>query len=108
MYTDDYHDNYFRPENQEELDEMLAPLILFNKGQERWEHMHADILKCVELFGYRNNSLLQTQTMKYGDNIEWSLSGFWVNLKEAEYNDGRIEFENADITIENGFMFFSN
>ena len=108
MRTDDYHDHYFCPENQEELDEMIAPLILFNKGQERWERMYKDILKCVEMFGYRNISLLQTQTMKYGDNIEWFLSGFWINLKNAEYNDGYIEFENADITIENGFMFIRN
>ena len=39
MYTDDYHDNYFSPENQEELYEMIAPFILFNKGQNAWKRI---------------------------------------------------------------------
>ena len=105
MWVDDYHDNYFRPENQEELDEMLEPLMLLKKGNDRWERMHSSLLKCVEMFGYLNVSIMHTDTMKYGDRLDEFLAGFWVNLKEAEYNDGNIEFENADITIENGFMF---
>jgi hypothetical protein len=43
--------------------------------------------------------------MKYGNSLkEFSYSAFWVNLREAEYNDDSIEFENATIIFENGFI----
>lgn len=105
LWMDDYHDNYIKPSNQEELDELIAPLILFNKGTKRWEAMYATILKCVEIFGYENISLYHTDYMRYGDHLETFLDGFWVNLREAEYNEGYMELEDCTITFEDGFMF---
>jgi len=105
MWTDDYHDHFVRPENEEEFEEIIAPLNLYKKKDKKWGVMYSDIKKCIEMFGYMNVSLYYDDYMKYGDRIEEFLySGFWVNIREAEYNDGNIEFENATILFENGFM----
>jgi len=105
MWTDDYHDHFVRPENEEELKEIIAPLNLYKKDNKNWIIMYSDIKKCIEMFGYMNVSLYFNEYMKYGDHLEEFLyGGFWVNLREAEYNDGSIEFENATILFENGFM----
>jgi hypothetical protein len=57
------------------------------------------------MFGCINVSLYHDDYMKYGDRIEEFLySGFRVNLREAEFNDGSIEFENATMLFENRFM----
>jgi hypothetical protein len=29
MWTDDYHDHFVRPENKKDLDEIIAPLVLY-------------------------------------------------------------------------------
>jgi len=105
MWTDDYHDHFVRPANKKELDEIIAPLNLYKKNDKRWKEMYSDIKKCIKMFGYMNVSLYYDDYMKYGDHIEEFLCGFWVNLREAEYNEDSIEFKNASITIENGFMF---
>jgi len=105
MWTDDDHDHFLRPENDEDLDKIIAPLNLYKKNDKHWKTMYSDIKKCIEMFGYMNVSLYFDEYMKYGDHIEEFLyGGFWVNLREAEYNDGSIEFENATILFENGFM----
>jgi len=67
--------------------------------------MYSNLLKSIELFGIRNISLYSNDYMKYGDGIEEFMNGFWVNLREAEYNEGYISFENTMIEIENGYMF---
>jgi hypothetical protein len=104
IWMDDYHDHYVVPSNQEELEEIIEPLLLLKKGEKRWEDMYATIQKCIEIFGY-HISLYFDEYMKYGDHIEDFLYGFWVNLREAEYNEeGSIEFENTTVFIENGFM----
>ena len=108
MYMDDYHDNYVRPRTKEELEELVAPLFLYNEKDARWIKMYDNIQKCIEIFGYLNVSLYHNDYMKYGDHIEPFLHGFWVNLQEAEYNEGCIDFEGHSITIENGFMFIQH
>jgi len=105
MWTDDYHNHYVRPETMEELEELIAPLILYKKGVDRWENMYRNILNCVEVFGFMNISLYQNDYLKYGDGIEEFLHGFWLNLREADYNEGSVELENTTVTIEDGFMF---
>jgi hypothetical protein len=107
MWTDDYHNNYVRCENLEELEEHCAPLFLYNKEDKRWIKMWSDIQEFCEYFGYLNISLYNNDYMKYGDGIEEFLSGFWVNLKDAEYpdDDSCIMFERAYFRFENGFMF---
>jgi hypothetical protein len=109
MYTDDYHDNFLRPENEKDLEEIIGYVNIFYGKNEKWQVMYSDIKKCIEMFGYMNVSLYFNEYMKYGDHIEEFLSGFWVNLREADYKDeGFIEFENAYIMIENGFMYVQN
>jgi len=105
MWIDDDHDHFVRPKNEKEFEEIIAPLILYKKNNKKWEVMYSDIKKCIEMFGYMNVSLYFDEYMKYGDHIEEFLySGFWVNLRDAEYNEGSIYFENATILFENGFM----
>jgi len=108
MRIDDYHDNYVRAETIEELEELIAPLFLYNKEDKRWLKMHENILKCIEMFGILNISLYYNNYMKYGDHLEEFLTGFWINLRESDYNDGCIDFENHQIEIENGFMFIGH
>ena len=105
IWTDDYHDNYVKPDNKEDLEELVAPLFLYKKDDKNWQKMYNDILKCCEIFGYSNVSLYHNDYMKYGDHLEPFLSGFWINLRDGKYNDGTIEFENATILIEDGFMW---
>jgi len=107
MWLDDNHDNYVNPENQEDLDELLNTVSIFIFGNKKnsYERMCNDIRKCVEIFGYMNVSIYFDERMKNGDHIEEFLNGFWVNLRDGEYNDGSIEFEDATILIENGFMW---
>jgi hypothetical protein len=108
MWTDDYHNNFVRPDNKEELEELVGPLFLYKENDKTWEKMYSDILQCIEIFGYGNVSLYHNDYMKYGDHLEPFLYGFWVNLQDGKYNEGSIEFENATILIENGFMFVHN
>ena len=105
MWTDDYHDDYVRPENMEELDELVAPLFQLLIKKERWLKMYENIKKCIEIFGFMNVSIYYHDDMKHGDRLEMFLHGFWVNLREAEFNDGTIDFEGHEILIEDGFMF---
>jgi len=110
MRTDDYHDNFLRPENEEDLQELIGYVTFYyGKKDEKWQTMYSDIKKCIEMFGYVNVSLYFNEYMKYGDHIEEFLAGFWVNLREADYTEeGCLEFENTNITIENGFMYIQN
>jgi len=105
MWIDDYHDHYVRCENLEELEEFCEPLFIHKKNDKRWKRMRSNVLKCAEIFGYLNISLFSNDDMKYGNGIEEFLSGFWVNLKDADFNEGYLEIEETTITIENGFMF---
>jgi len=108
VWIDDYHDNFVRADTMEELDELVAPLFLYKKKDERWLKMYNNIKKCIEMFGINNVSFYHNDYMKYGDHLEEFLNGFWVNLREAEYNDGYIDFENHSMVIENGFLFITH
>jgi hypothetical protein len=58
------------------------------------------------MFGCKNISVYSNDSMMYGDGIEEFLMGFWVNLKEADYNDeSSLELDNCSVLFENGFMF---
>jgi hypothetical protein len=58
------------------------------------------------MFGCKNISVYSNDYMKYSDGIEEFLMGFWVNLKEADYNDeDSLELDGYSVFIENGFMF---
>ena len=105
MWCDDYHDNYVKPDNKKELEELIAPLILFRKEDKTWKKMHKVIKQCAKIFGYKNISLYHTDYQKYGDHLDTFLAGFWVNLRDAEYNEGSIEFDENTILIEDGFMW---
>jgi len=107
MWADDYHDNYVKPDNEEELDELLNPIsiFIFGKNKEIYDRMCADIRKCIEIFGYGNVSIYNDEKMERGEHFDEFLNGFWINLRDGKYNDGTIEFENATILIEDGFMW---
>jgi len=110
MKIDDYHDHFLCPENKKELEELTGWVTFYNgKKDKKWLAMYRDIKKCIEMFGYGNISLYHNEYMKYGDGIEEIQNGFWVNLRDANYNDeGYLEFDNASIMIENGFMYIRN
>jgi hypothetical protein len=77
MWADDYHDDFVRPDNKKELEELIAPLNFFMKNDKVWKKMGANINKCVKMFGYTNVSLYHNDYMKYGDHLEHFLySGF--------------------------------
>ena len=109
MWQDDYHDNYVHPENEEELDELLNAVSIYLTAKNRgmWQKMCEDIRKCAEIFGYINISVYSKEnSLELGGRVEEFLRGFWINLRDGEYNEGKsIYFENADIMIDNGFMF---
>jgi len=106
IWTDDYHDHYIYCETIEELEEFCSPLFLYNKEDEHWKKMWSLLQECTEMFGCKNISVYSNDYMKYGDGIEEFLMGFWVNLKEADYNDeGSLDLDGHSVFIENGFMY---
>lgn len=106
MLTDDYHEHFLRPENEGEFQELIQYVILYNENINKWHSMYNNIRNCSDMFGYKNISLYFNENMKWGDGIEEFQNGFWVNLREADYNnEGSFKFYNANIIIENGFMY---
>jgi hypothetical protein len=106
MRADDDHNNYVRCENLDDLENHCGPLVLYNKEDKRWIKMRSLIQECCEYFGYLNVSIYNNDYMKYGDGIDEFLSGFWINLKDADYpdDDSSVNFGNAQVFIENGYM----
>jgi len=110
MLTDDYHDHFLRPENEEDLQELIGWVTFYNgENDPKSNTMLEDIKNCIKIFGYENVSIYHNDYMKYGDGIEEMLSGFWVDLRNVNYDDeGYLELTNADITFENGFLYIQN
>jgi hypothetical protein len=106
IYIDDYHDHYIRCETIKELKEFCSPLFLHKKNDKHWKKMWSLLQKCAKMFGCKNISVYSNDYMKYGDGIKEFLMGFWVNLKEADYNDeGSLDLDNCSVFFENGFMY---
>jgi hypothetical protein len=111
MWQDDDHQNYVRFETLDELKELCDWVEFYQaytnhrNGKEGWSAHYQDILKSVELFGSMNVSVHYDEYMKMGDGLEAFMSGFYINLKNAEYNEGTIEFETAEsFYIEDGYL----
>jgi hypothetical protein len=111
MWQDDDHQNYVRFETLDEFKELCGwvefyqAYTLLKNGKDAWNARYNDIIKSIELFGSMNVSVHYDEYMKMGDGLDEFMSGFWINLKDAEYNDGCIKFETAEnIFIQDGYL----
>jgi hypothetical protein len=109
---DDDHEHYIRCETLDELNELCGWLDVYSvanrhrNGEEGWKAHYEDLLKSVELFGILNISVYYNEYMNRSDGLEEFMLGFWINLKEAEYNEGSIYFDTAKhINIIDGYLW---
>jgi hypothetical protein len=107
MWQDDDHENYVRCESLEELGKEYGQAIfVFYRERKDWKPFFSLIKQCWYLFGFLNISTYSNEYIKYGDNDYEFFRGIWVNLQEAKWNEGSIEFKNSHIDlIENGYAF---